>query len=116
MISSVHDLMLAWGRWILRQESRKVGFPPFCPMFRDIPRGGAWGSSIPFGVFRSADDYEAVSAAVNRLCTSEKTLCFEMYVIGGGWRAVCRRAGISRSTLYKRLDKIQQDVSNMLAA
>lgn len=115
MIQSVHDLLQAWGHWVIHSETRKVGFPPVCPMFRDSPSGGGWGSSPPVGAFRTTEDYYAVNRAVGMLSAPDRVLCAEYYVVRGGWRAVCQRMAIGRSALYERLDDMHANVSRNLA-
>ena len=116
MIQSVHDLLQAWGHWVLHSETRQVGFPPICPMFRDSPSGGGWGSSPPVGAFRTTQDYYAVNDAIGRLSVAERILCAEYYVVRGGWKSVCMRMHIGRTELYKRLDSMQAHVSCNLSS
>lgn len=108
----IHDLLFAWGRWAIRQETHKVGYPPVAAGFGDYrPPGVGLCSQIPIGVGTTVDDLAAVNAAVLQLPMCGRILCNECYVIGGRLEDVAKRMGISRSTLLRERARVHEAIS-----
>lgn len=92
-----------------------VGYPSTSPMFRDCQFGGAYGSQIPVGVsICDNENMEDMDAAVDRLCESDKRLCVEFYMVGGGSVAISSRLGIRKKDLYDRLSIVQAKVMGLM--
>lgn len=105
MIAYVEVQLCAWGRWAQRQAARSVGYPSVSPMFRDMKAGGGYGSREPFGV----DEYvQDTDLAVKRLPVSDIKVCYERYQRGGSAQDVAARLGVSKPTMFRRLDAIHQ--------
>lgn len=114
MIEAIHAQLSAWGRWVIRPETRAVGYPTHSAGFGDyLPSGSEYKSRPPLG-FGCADDMLAINAAVLTLGKDDRALCAEYYVIGGGMTAVCARIGMAKSTLFDRLHRLQDRVSMAL--
>lgn len=108
----IHDLLRAWGRWVIRQESHKVGYPPVAAGFGDYrPVGVGLCSQIPIGVGTTVDDLAEVNAAVLHLPMCGRILCAECYVIGGRLADVALRMCISRSTLIRERARVHEAIS-----
>lgn len=115
MIESIHAQLSAWGRWVIKSEVHKVGYPSHSAGFGDYqPIGSEYKSRPPSGIFTGGDAMAAVNAAVLTLRTEDRILCAEYYVVGGGMTDVCARIGMARSTLFDRLHRIQDRVSMAL--
>ena len=108
----IHDLLCAWGRWVIRQESHKVGYPSVAAGFGDYRPVGVWPCShIPIGVGTTGDDLTAVNAAVLQLPMVDRILCAECYVIGGRLDDVSFRLSVSRSTLIRERARVHEAIS-----
>lgn len=115
MIESIHAQLSAWGRWVIKAESHKVGYRSHSAGFGDYqPIGSEYKSRPPTGIFTGADAMTAINCAVLALGTDDRILCAEYYVVGGGMTAVCARTGMAKSTLFDRLHRMQQLVSTEL--
>ena len=107
MIRRIDDQLKLWGLWVVRSDSRGIGYPPLSPMFRDTPACSVHRSAPPPGVFSGAERVEMISGAVARLCAADRALCYECYVVTGRTRAqVAVAMAIHRDTLYARLDAL----------
>lgn len=103
MIQYIEIQLCAWGRWAMRQATRSVGYPSVSPMFRDMKSGGGYGSREPFGV----DEYVGDTAtAVERLEQADRRVCVERYQVGGKAEEIAARLGMSKATLFRRVDAI----------
>lgn len=111
MIEYIEVQLCAWGRWALRQDSGALGYPKTSPMFREYRSGGAYSSSVPFGVQDYVDDTDA---AIKRCSLDQRKLAAQMYMVGGAAGDVASRLGISRRTLYRRLDVLHLVVMDRL--
>ena len=102
---------------MIRPETRAVGYPSHSAGFGDyMPSGVEYKSHIPNG-FGCRDDMVAINNAVLELCKSDRVLCAEFYVVGPRWDAVCSRIAMSKSVLYKELDRIHRLIeSNIMRA
>lgn len=107
MIVHIDVLLCAWGRWALRNQARAIGYPPISPMFQDMQASKVFDSKVPFGV----DEYVAeTDIAVQRLPNDLKLVAVEYYQIGGKAESVAGRLGIKKTTLYKRIDLLHNEV------
>jgi hypothetical protein len=108
IIQYIHTQLSAWARWRLWNMRESVGFPPTSPMFRDCQFGGAYGSQIPVGVcICDSENMQDMDAAIARLGESDKRLCVEFYMVGGGSVAIAARLGVSKKRLYENLECVQ---------
>lgn len=101
MKASIETLLNMWARWAIRRTSGALGYPSVCPMFRDAPKGDAFGSAIPLGF--ATEDIEAVDAAVMRLPSVLRITLIEVYQRGGALRLVAGRMGVSHNSVCKYL-------------
>lgn len=72
-------------------------------MFNQMPSGDGYGSKEPFGINEYVQDTDM---AVMRLCEADRSLCVEVYQIGGKSAEVAIRIGIAKRTLYDRIDRM----------
>jgi hypothetical protein len=115
MIEEIHAQLSAWGRWVVKSEAHKVGYPKCSAGFGDyMPNGSEYKSRPPSGIFTGADNMAAINTAVLTLGRDDRVLCAEYYVIGGGMTVVCARIGMAKSTLFDRLHRLQDRVSMAL--
>lgn len=99
--------LAAWGRWAVRMAARSVGYPTVSPMFRDIPSGDGFGSSPPFGIDEYVHDTDA---AVQRLDHDMRSLCVEVYQVGGSQREIAQRLHTSQSRISGLVGRLHQQV------
>lgn len=84
-------------------------------MFRDCQFGGAYGSQIPVGVcICDSENMQDMDAAIARLSESDKRLCVEFYMVGGGSVAIAARLGVRKKDLYDRLSIVQSKVMGLM--
>lgn len=115
MIKRIDDLLIAWGRWVVRSDSRGLGYASVCPMFRDTPPSVGFDSSPPPGVFTGAENANAINAVVSGLAKDQRALCYEVYVVTGRTRLqVAQAMGISRDTLYQWIARLHRRVESDL--
>lgn len=116
MIPYIEVQLCAWGRWAIKSCSRACGYPPVSPMFRDMKTSAVYGSREPFGV----DEYvNETDLAVQRLGEEDRRLCVERYQVGGSADEIAARVGLSKRTLFRRIDALQVAVMehlNVIAA
>jgi hypothetical protein len=112
MKAQIEVLLSMWGRWAIRRESGALGFPAVSPMFRDAPKGDAFGSALPLG-FGDAD-LVAVDAAVGRLPSALRLVVLEVYQRGGSLRDVGARMGISYKSVRAYLEVAHERVDGYL--
>lgn len=111
MIDYVHTQLSIWGKWVVRSESRALGYPSVCPMFKDIRHGGGYGSSVPVGVSIADESYVSdTDEAVKRLRIEHRRLIVEFYVVGGRSVEIAARVGVTKKRLYELLDVAHQQV------
>lgn len=114
MIEAIHAQLSAWGRWVIRPETRAVGYPNHSAGFGDYrPSGVEYKSQIPAG-FGCSDDMLAINRAVQSLPPADRALCAEYYVVGPRWDSVCARLSMSKSVLYRELHRIQDRISTRI--
>lgn len=113
MIPYIDMQLSIWGKWVVRSESRSLGFPSVCPMFRDASHGGAYGSREPIGV-SDMIYVDQTDRAVQRLENADRVLCVEFYQRGGTAVEIAARLGIKRQRLYERIDAVHQKVMGFL--
>ncbi|WP_374245293.1 antiterminator Q family protein [Zoogloea sp.] len=105
MIPYVNTLLVAWGRWVVRNQDGGVGWPKCSPMFNDAPVGAVpVGSRPPLGIGWCIDECEQTEQAVQRLNEADRMLLKEVYVIGGTTKAIAERLGWHRQRVPERLD------------
>ena len=115
MIDYVNVQLSAWGKWSARNASKGMGYSPICPMFKQAQHGGAFGSSIPVGVDVSGIDHiRDTDEAVRRLDAASRALCVEFYVIRGSGEEIAQRMGVTKKTIYNRIDALHQKVLGLL--
>lgn len=115
MIDYVNVQLSAWGKWSARNASKGMGYSPICPMFKQAQHGGAFGSSIPVGVDVSGIDHiRDTDEAVRRLDAASRALCVEYYVIRGSSEEISKRMGVTKKTIYNRIDALHQKVLGLL--
>ena len=115
MIDYVNVQLSAWGKWSARNASKGMGYSPICPMFKQAQHGGAFGSSIPVGVDVSGIDHiRDTDEAVRRLDAASRALCVEFYVIRGSSEEISKRMGVTKKTIYNRIDALHQKVLGLL--
>ena len=114
MIARIEFLLSLWGRWAIKRASGALGYPTTSPMFRDAPRGDAYGSELPCGF--TEGDIVAVDAAVNRLPEIPKLVVIEVYQRGGSMREVKDRLGIHHKSLTQYLNQSHQLIDVDIAA
>ena len=115
MIDYVNVQLSAWGKWSARNAAKGMGYSPICPMFKQAQHGGAFGSSIPVGVDVSGIDHiRDTDEAVRRLDAASRALCVEFYVIRGSGEEIAQRMGVTKKTIYNRIDALHQKVLGLL--
>ena len=108
VIQTIHAQLSAWGRWVIRPETRAVGYPTRSAGFGDyLPSGSEYKSRPPLG-FGCDDDMLAINNAVLLLRKEDRAICAEFYVVGPSWESVCSRVAMSKSVLYRELDRIHR--------
>lgn len=115
MIAYVSTQLSIWGKAQRSGARSGLGWPSVCPMFRDVKHGGVYGSAPPVGV--SMTNREAIDdtdAAVQRLAADMRQLAVEYYVVGGTGDVIAARMGISKRTLYYRMDRLHHALLGML--
>jgi len=107
VIPYVNTLLVAWGRWVVRNQDGGVGWPTYSAMFRDAPAGVMPAASKPpVGIGCGADECEQTEQAVRRLNEADRMLLKEVYVIGGTTKAIAGRLGWHRQRVPERLDAV----------
>ncbi len=117
MIETIHAQLSAWGRWVVRSDSRGLGYPSVSAGFGDYrPAGAGYKSSPPVGVFTGMgqQDLHAISKAIGRLGEPERRLCAEYYVVSGSHTDIARRLAVARKTLYLMLGRLHERLANEL--
>lgn len=115
MLPYVNTLLVAWGKWAVRNQDGGVGWGSCSPMFRDVPSGVMPGASRPpLGVGGQASECEQTDAAVRRLPEADRNLLKEVYVVGGTTKAVAERLGWHRQRVPERLDAAGQRLLGLL--
>lgn len=115
MIQTIHAQLSAWGRWVVKTEVHKVGYPNHSAGFGDyLPVGVEYKSRPPAGIFTGQDAMLSINSAVQSLSNPDRALCAEYYVVGPNWESVCARLAMSKSVLYRELHRIQDRVSMIL--
>jgi len=114
LIETIHAQLSAWGRWVIRAESRSHGFPPICPMFRDSRAGRGNYSSGPVIEMGSASASEAINKIVAGLSRDRRVLCAEYYVVQGRHCDIAKRMGIHPDTLHKQMHRMQEAVRDAM--
>lgn len=112
MISSIDMLLTKWARWVIRGESRSVGYPSASPMFRDTPSTGVYRSSEPFGI--GSSDYQDVTRAVDSLPAVQKACVLHYYQMGGKGAEVAGRLGIQKAVMFKYLHQAHEHIDSFL--
>jgi len=115
MIDYVNVQLSAWGKWAARNASKGMGYSSICPMFKQAQHGGAFGPSIPAGIDVSGIDHiRDTDEAVRRLDEASRALCVEYYVIRGSSEEIANRMGVTKKTIYNRIDALHQKVLGLL--
>ena len=115
MISYIDTQLSIWGKWSMARASKGLGYPSTCPMFKDARHGGAFGSLPPLGVsLDSVDTIRDTDEAVRRLSDDYRCLAIEFYVHRVSGVEMADRLGISRKSLYQRLDRLHQSMLGLL--
>lgn len=104
----IDRLLVRWGYWARTCGTGGLGFPRVSPMFRDGPRGDAYGPGLPMG-FVEADILDC-DAAVRRLPLVLFVIVLEVYQVGGSLRAIGMRLGISNHAVRKYLTQAQKTI------
>ena len=115
MISYINAQLVTWANAKRSNYLRGLGYASVCPMFRDMQHGGAYRSTVPRGV--SLTDRTVVAdmdAAVARLSPDWYRYVCEWYIVGGTAEAIAGRLGMSRRTLYDRLDALHAHMLGLL--
>lgn len=111
MIEYVDVQLGVWGKWVMRRASRGLGYPRVSPMFRDWRPPSRFESRPPFGVEDYVDDTDA---ALQRCPRELRELAFAVYVVRDTGDTAAALLGISRATLYRRLDTLHAAVLDQL--
>lgn len=107
MIPYVNTLLVAWGKWVARNQDGGVGWPSCSPMFKDAPAGVMSASSKPpLGIGSQSAECEQTHAAVLLLSEADRMLLREVYVIGGATTEIASRLGWHRQRVPERLDRV----------
>ncbi len=115
MIDYVNVQLSEWGKWAARNASKGMGYSPICPMFKQAQHGGAFGPSIPAGIDVSGIDHiRDTDEAVRRLDAASRALCVEFYVTRGSGEEIAQRMGVTKKTIYNRIDALHQKVLGLL--
>ena len=115
MIDYVNVQLSAWGKWAARNASKEMGYSSICPMFKQAQHGGAFGPSIPAGIDVSGIDHiRDTDEAVRRLDAASRALCVEFYVTRGSGEEIAQRMGVTKKTIYNRIDALHQKVLGLL--
>lgn len=113
MITYVNGLLSAWGRWSNRGQDGGIGWPRVSSMFKDAPSGGGYESKPPLGVGCQSSECEDTDKALQRVKNESEQL-FELAVAfykgGGTGQEIACRLGVSKRTMYGRLDTLHQRV------
>lgn len=112
MITQIDMLLTKWARWVIRGESRSIGFPSASPMFRDTPSTGVYRSSEPFGI--GASDYQDVTRAVDALPAVQKACVIQYYQHGGRCADAAKKLGIQRAVMFKYLHQAHEQIDSFL--
>ena len=111
MIEYVEVQLSVWGKWVVRQASKGLGFGSVSPMFRDYRSGGGYSSRVPFGV----EDYVCETNDAVHMCPKDlQAVAFQVYVKGGRRGEVAGRMGITDRTLRNRVHALHVAVMDRL--
>lgn len=102
IILHIDHLLCAWGRWSARQRDGGNGYPCVSPMFNDMPKGDAYQSHCP----NIDQDQIDTDGAIQRLDQRDRSICVEIYQIGGSTREIASRMGMARTTYERNVLRI----------
>lgn len=108
MKARIEVLLSMWGKWAIRRESGALGYPSVSPMFKDSPRGDAYGAGVPLGF--SDADMEAVDVAVRGLKPVLFLVVLEVYQRGGSLRVAGDRLGLGKDAVVKYLSAAHEKI------
>lgn len=111
MIEYIDIQLSVWGRWVMRRASQGLGYPQVSPMFRDWRAPSRFDSRPPFGVEDCVDD---INTALQRCPQELRNVAFAVYVVLGTGDATATLLGVSRATVYRRLDALHAAVLDQL--
>lgn len=105
VIPYVDTLLVAWGKWVARQQDGGVGWPSCSPMFKDTPSGVMPSASKPpLGIGGLSSECEETDKAVKRLSEAEIQLLRSVYVDRETAKSIAERLGCCRRTVCNRLE------------
>lgn len=99
IILHIDHLLCAWGRWSARQRDGGNGYPCVSPMFNDMPKGDAYQSHCP----NIDQDQIDTDGAIQRLDQRDRSICVEIYQIGGSVREIASRMGMATTTYNRKV-------------
>lgn len=114
MIPAIDTILSRWGKWVIKSDSKGLGYPSTCPMFRDFRSGEVHRSSPPLGIFTGRDTLDDVNKIVASLGRIDQVRCYEYYVVGGKKEAIAVRMGIAVREVYRWRDKLHEAVQNRM--
>jgi hypothetical protein len=115
MIPYIDAQLSIWGKWSMARSAKGLGFPSICPMFKDARHGGAFGSNPPMGVsLDSMDQILDTDKAVSRLNDEYRCLAIEFYAHQRSGVDLAKSLGLSRKSLYQRLDNLHVSMLGLL--
>jgi DNA-directed RNA polymerase specialized sigma24 family protein len=107
----VDALLARWGKWAV--SAHALGYASTSPMFRDSPRGDAYGSGkVEIGW--TGQDIQDCDEAVKALPAIARAVVVVHYQTQGSLNETARRCGVTAQTVGKHLDQAREMIAKHL--
>jgi len=107
----VDALLARWGKWAV--SAHALGYASTSPMFRDAPRGDAYGSGrVEIGW--TGQDIQDCDEAVKALPAIARAVVVVHYQTQGSLNETARRCGVTAQTVGKHLEQARELVARHL--